>query len=132
MFDVPGNKKRQMQGIVSIVDAYPIFVASGYVVLKSGDHYTWSWLVPPNGMVYKLCEFHSITNPFSFHQATIWNNSVMLFQSYGPNYTYWEPASDRAASFHGMDQVQFRLGNPSYYTVSTQFRASFWREPERT
>lgn len=132
MYDSPRNKRRVLVGksLASNLIS-PLCVGTSHTFNPGTSGY-WSFLVRPDGMVYKMIAFYSTHEPLGWHVSSLHLNDELLMHSEGTPAVHWRFASDRAIALRYPDHLDISIFNYTGSPVLGWFSILFWREIDRS
>jgi hypothetical protein len=94
---------------------------------------TWTWTVPPDGMVYKLCNYTHAMIPTGWTVSLIKFNDETVWYQYGGFMLSWNPTAANAPLLKYPDTITVSIAHVfASYHVNHYWQMDFWREQARS
>ena len=129
MRSVSQNRKLIMQGPFIPVPASPIYSIFDTWSPLDVSSKVWTYTIPPDDMVYTICNFIVVSSPNGFMIAAFSINGVVAYSSYNGYEIRWSPGSDKGPKLNAGDKIEVAVVHSYDYQWGYFWQIDFYRDP---
>lgn len=123
-----GQRKSVLVGPMLPVPTSPLYGWFDSWTPNAVGYKSWYWMIPNDGMSYKLCGFRHVNLIYGFHYARVDFNSDTVFARFEGYENIWAPSYENAPSLVFPDVITVYIVSFVSYAHSHYWEMDFWRE----
>lgn len=129
MQDRSQNRRVVLTGPVIPVPLSPFY--SIYDVWEVGSVQTkiWEYYIPPDGMVYSMCNFTVASLPNGWVIAAVSLNDEVIYAALTGYEVRWSPGAEKGPKFKSGDKLEIAVTHGYLELWSWYWQMDFWRDP---
>lgn len=129
MRDRSQNRKAVLTGPVRPAPVSPFYSIYDVWTVSSVQTKIWTYTIPPDGMVYSLCNFCVATNPNGWVIAAISLNGDVVYSQYTGYEIRWSPGAAKGPKLKAGDVLLVGITMTYTYEWVFYWQLDFWRDP---
>jgi hypothetical protein len=129
MRDVSQNRKLVMQGPYVPVPASPFWNIYDFWSPLVVSSKLWTYTIPPDDMVYTICNFTVASLPNGYMIAAFSINDVVAFSDYTGYQIKWSPGSEKGPKLKAGDKIDVAIVHSYNYQWNYYWQIDMFRDP---